>query len=106
MRLHVEGEEGELAARPGDALAALADLAAQDGADQGEWLTKALKAHGASQVDAVVGEEPAYAIVTDACEHTVKLYDQLLTSMLSAIKERLERAAREADTRMYSSQIE
>ena len=96
MRLSAEASHGDLAARPADAVHALADLAAADGADRDEWLTKAAHAAGASAVSVPVAREPRHAVVADTAELALTVYARAMTSMQQAIRARLDQAHRDA----------
>lgn len=101
MRLRVQAPPGTLASQPDRALSALADIAEADGADRDEWLEKALRSAGATSRRVEVRRDPTLRIVADVTAHAVAAHQRVLASMKHAIRERLERAAREADTSRY-----
>jgi hypothetical protein len=101
LRLVVEAPEGALAANPEHALAMLADAAVDDGADRSEWIEKGIRSVGATSRLVPVSREPLHRVAADAVENSMRVYRFAMTCMRSAITERLERAAREADTRVY-----
>lgn len=96
MRLAVEGQPGELAAAPGEALAALADAAESDGASRDDWLEKALHAHGATHREAVVDARPRHPEVGVLAARATDTYERAMVACREAVRERLDRAAREA----------
>lgn len=102
MRLTVQAPPGSLAESPEEALSALADIAEADGACRDEWLEKAITAGGATQRHVHVAKEPRYQVVKDAIDEAGALHARAMVSMKQAIRERLERAAREADTSRYT----
>ena len=100
MRIAVEGDKGDLAARPEDALLALADAAEADGAERSAWLVKAARAAGATRVLAR-GEESPHPCVRDAARHCEDAHAKVMVLLQSAVKARLRRAAVEADVGYY-----
>lgn len=101
MRIEVLGEPGELAASPSKALEALAKVAEVDGADRDTWLEKAVVSAGATARSVPVSRRPAYQVVEDATEQAVGVYRTAMVLAREAIRERLDRAAREADLKRY-----
>lgn len=91
MRITIDAEPGELAGLPEEALYAIARAAEADGADRGEWLTKALAGAGARAVVVPVSREPKYRVVEDVTRHAVALHEMAATLMREAIRERLAR---------------
>lgn len=105
MRLTVDAPPGAVADHPDKALDALADIAEADGACRDEWLEKALRSGGASHRHVHVTREPTYRVVKDAVGEAATLHKRAMVSMKQAIRARLERAAREADTQRYHDLI-
>lgn len=95
MKLLVDCDEGFLAQHPELALSRLADVAEADGADRGDWLAKALLSAGATQQEVAVLREPAYQIVKDARDKATEVYRLAMKLAVHAVRERLERAARD-----------
>lgn len=100
MRVVVEAGPGELAARPEDALWALAHLAARDGAD-GEWLSKALRAAGATGMSVPVRPDPLYRVVADFEAAAAEIHHRAMKAALPRIRALLERAAEGASRAEY-----
>ena len=103
MRLEILGIPGELAANPDQALDALAKAAEADGADREDWVEKALISVGATGRSVPVSREPAYRVAKDVTAQAHQLYLVAMTQAREAVRERLERAAREADTTRYAA---
>jgi hypothetical protein len=101
MRIDFVGPAGSLAARPESALSALADIAVADGADREEWLVKALRSAGATEIEAEVDGEPRYQVVEDAVTEATALYRRVMLSMRREIEKKLAQAAKDADRERY-----
>lgn len=93
MKIVIDGAVGELASRPVDAIEALRDAAAKDGADPEEWLAKALSGHGAVLRAVQVSGEPRYRPVGEFTDEILRVYAIALDSMKREIAEVLEREA-------------
>jgi len=103
VRIAVQGKPGELAARPEDALEALAKAAEADGADLDDWLEKAMVKAGATNRSIPVSRDPAYQVVKDATVEALRVYRTAMTLQREAIRECLERAIRDADIARYNA---
>jgi len=101
MRFDIECEAGDLAANPERALSALCDLARADGADPHEWLEKALKSAGVTQLAVQVSQDPPHQVVLDATLEVIELYDRVMVQMREALVARIGRAVRDADISRY-----
>lgn len=93
MRLRVLGEPGELARHPEDALAALADVAAADGAVREDWIEKALRSGGATQRQLPVDHDARFRFERELSEEAVGEYRRILARMRGAIAEHLDAEA-------------
>lgn len=101
MRIDIDCEQGELASRPEQAIDALVALAVRDGADEFDWLEKALRHGGATELSVKVKQEPRYQIAVDVTHKAIGVYDVLMARMRGAILERLQQAARSAEVDHY-----
>ena len=101
MRLGVEAAPGTLAQSPDEALSALADMAEADGAVREDWLEKAAKAAGATQVEARASREPRFKIYADTVDRSMGLYGRVIGSMLDEIDAVLEGAIPSATKRGF-----
>lgn len=106
MKFSIEGERGELARKPEEALAGLVEIAVGDGAIRDEWLSKALASIGATELSVEVSQEPRFQVVADATKEAVAVYDVLTTLMREKIRERLTEAARKAPVDIYVGIVE
>lgn len=106
MKVEVHALIGEVADNPEQALSALADIAEADGACRDDWLAKASTSLVKVETDTGYHKKPVYQPVADAVKAAGDLHDRVMVSLRSAIRERLEQAAREADTSQYTELIE
>lgn len=88
MRLVVDAADGELARSPERALKGLVRLAVEDGADEHEWIAKALTPHREHEVNGT----PRHRIAAEASTRAVELYEQMLDRLQQAVLAELERA--------------
>lgn len=94
LRIEVEGVPGELAEAPEEAVQRLADIAAADGADREDWLTKAITGAGASGRHVAVLRDPRFRVVAHFRDRAAQIYETAMTLARNAVIERLEQDRR------------
>ena len=105
MRISVEGDAGDLAASPEKAFSTLLRIAVADGADEGEWVAKALASVGATRMGVPVRRDPRYQVVADAVQQSIDVYHRAMALMREAIRDVLDTQVRSLGFDLHKASV-
>ena len=100
MRLRVLAEPGALARHPEDALDALADVAAADGAAREDWLEKALRGARATRRELPVDHDYRFPLQRELAEEAAVGHRRMMARMRQLIVDGMAARAAAVSRRM------